>query len=337
MIEDHWHIACPSTAVVDSPFAVVMFSQYLVLFRDEQGKSVAVEDRCAHRNMPLHLGKIVSGCIQCPYHGWSYQGNGELTHVPADADNDLICKKIKINAYPCIEQDGYIWVCLSKNVAVVQPPRFPNVDKVGWVTFRMENIFNSSVENCLENFLDIPHATFVHRFLFRSNLSKSIAATVYETEDGAVAEFSNEPREKSLVFKVLSSAATALKHTDRFIAPSMSRVDYIFSDNRHYMISSFCTPVDDVTTKVFTVVTYKYKYFGLLVRLIFEPLAQIIIAQDVKTLRAQQENVNKFGGEKFISAPQDLMRRHILTWREAMRHGKKRVPDKKKKIVNIRV
>lgn len=321
MLEDHWHIACSSKSIKTTPLAVTLFSKPMALFRDQRGLVRAVEDRCAHRNMPLHRGRIVAGQIECPYHGWCYDGDGQLKQAPACASQAGEHSQIRIPAYPCIEKQGYVWVCASGKPRHVSPPSFPYLEEKGWTTFRMQTRFQASVENCLENFLDLPHATFVHRFWFRSPNKKELKATVTELNDGAVAEYFEEPRNHSLVFKLLSSSAASLKHTDRFIAPSMSRVDYRFSDNKHYVISSFCSPVSEREINVFTVITFKYRGIGGLVRLVFEPLSRIIIKQDVKTLKAQQENIDRFGGEQFIYIPQDLLRPSIRRWREAIRRN----------------
>lgn len=326
MLEEYWHVACLAAPLKHGPIAVGIFSMHLVIFRDENGKVGALEDRCAHRNMPLHCGKIVDGQLQCPYHGWRYDTQGKVRLIPSIPAGEQHGQQIQIMAYPCAEQDGYVWVCLAPRPAVETPPKFPHINEPGWTTFRMQTRFQATVENCLENFLDIPHATYVHKLWFRSPSAKTIRVRVSELDDGAVAEYLQEPREKSLVFQLLSQKKAGLKHTDRFIAPSMSRVDYIFSDNKHYIISSFCTPVNKDETEVFTVITFKYGYLGKLIRLIFEPLSRIIIRQDVNTLRKQQQNIQRFGEERFVRLPQDVLRRHIETWRDKLRRGEPHNP-----------
>ena len=37
----------------------------------------ALEDRCAHRQVPLHLGVVCENQLKCHYHGWSYNGGGQ--------------------------------------------------------------------------------------------------------------------------------------------------------------------------------------------------------------------------------------------------------------------
>ncbi len=336
MLENYWHIACLLKDIRKKPKAITLFSKHIVVFLDDTGTPCAIEDRCAHRNMPLHCGKVIHGELQCPYHGWRYNSQGEVTHIPT-AIKDSIKHKAKIPTYPCLEQDGYIWVCMSGQPTEKKPPLFKSLKQAGWTSFRMQTQFNSTVENCLENFLDVPHAAFIHKFWFRASDKKIVRAVVNELDDGAFAEYFSESRKNSLVFGFLSNRKTSLKHTDRFIAPSMSKVDYRFSDNRHYIISSFCSPQTDTITNVFTVITFKYGIFSPLIRCIFEPISRIIIKQDVKALAKQQANIDKFGEEKFTWIPQDILRPSIIRWRNSIKQGKTYKPSTEAKEIDLHI
>src|SRR6266516_4108439 len=81
-----WLIACLSKELKSgSPFGVVLDEQLLVLFRDERGRPVALEDRCLHRNAPLSVGRVREGRLQCAYHGWTYDRTGAVGEAPAPA------------------------------------------------------------------------------------------------------------------------------------------------------------------------------------------------------------------------------------------------------------
>ncbi|MGE3180051.1 MAG: Rieske (2Fe-2S) protein, partial [Phycisphaerae bacterium] len=51
---------------------VCMPSQERIAIYRYEGKISAVSDVCAHQNGPLSEGKIVNGCITCPWHGYQY-------------------------------------------------------------------------------------------------------------------------------------------------------------------------------------------------------------------------------------------------------------------------
>ena len=323
MLTDYWYIACPSKKLGRRPLAAQVLGHDIVLFRSADGTPAAVQDRCAHRGMPLAGGRVENGAIQCPYHGWCYDRSGRATRIPAVPGGEAKLPDVCIPAYHCAEQDGYVWVCLGAAPAQPQPPGFPHLGETGWTSFRMYNRFEAPVESCLENFLDCPHATFVHRHWFRTPTEREVRCTVRALDDGAVAEYFDEPREKSAVWAMLSPASGEMQHTDRYIAPSTTRVDYRFSDNKHYIITSSCTPVNDRLTDVHTVISFRYGPWGPLVRLYFEPLSRRIIAQDVKTLKEQHANLDRFEDRAFRIIEQDVLLPHIRRWRRALAGGAK--------------
>lgn len=45
------------------------FEEPWVIFRGKDGRPGCLQNTCAHRACPLHLGSVNEGRIQCPYHG----------------------------------------------------------------------------------------------------------------------------------------------------------------------------------------------------------------------------------------------------------------------------
>ena len=76
MLTNYWYIACQSASIRRRPLAVQILSCNLVLFRTEDGSPAALENRCAHRGMPLAAGRSSGDSLQCAYHGWCYDKSG---------------------------------------------------------------------------------------------------------------------------------------------------------------------------------------------------------------------------------------------------------------------
>ncbi|MFF3469291.1 Rieske 2Fe-2S domain-containing protein [Streptomyces sp. NPDC001984] len=58
----------------------------LIVVRDENGRLNALGARCSHADGPLHEGKVVDGCIACPWHGSRFRlSDGANVHGPATA------------------------------------------------------------------------------------------------------------------------------------------------------------------------------------------------------------------------------------------------------------
>jgi nitrite reductase/ring-hydroxylating ferredoxin subunit len=80
----------------------------IAVFRGTDGRVRAVENRCAHRHIKLTEGKVVDCQLVCPYHGWSYDGDGKAT-IP----HDLFGHKepnIRIQTVPVKERYGLVFV-----------------------------------------------------------------------------------------------------------------------------------------------------------------------------------------------------------------------------------
>jgi renierapurpurin 18,18'-hydroxylase len=81
--------------------------QPIVLYRGNSGQAFALEDRCAHRQVPLHLGVVQADQLKCHYHGWTYDGCGKCVDVPYLGKERL---PNGVRSYPAREVDGLIFV-----------------------------------------------------------------------------------------------------------------------------------------------------------------------------------------------------------------------------------
>ena len=79
----------------------------IVLYRGNSGRVFALEDRCAHRQVPLHLGVVNGEQLKCHYHGWAYEGSGKCVDVPYLGKERL---PNGVRAYPAREVCGLIFV-----------------------------------------------------------------------------------------------------------------------------------------------------------------------------------------------------------------------------------
>ena len=56
---------------------VIVAGQEIAIFRYD-GKCSAIHNLCKHQNGPLGEGRIIDGCVTCPWHGYQYlPGNGQ--------------------------------------------------------------------------------------------------------------------------------------------------------------------------------------------------------------------------------------------------------------------
>ena len=77
-----WYCSALGTEVTNTPLARTICEKPIVFYRGESGKAVALEDRCAHRQAPLSLGRVQGDDIECGYHGFVFDCAGACVYVP---------------------------------------------------------------------------------------------------------------------------------------------------------------------------------------------------------------------------------------------------------------
>ena len=70
--DDGFVDACAVADIPENRARIVFLSGERVAVFKYEGKISAVSNVCQHQNGPLGEGKIVSGCITCPWHGYQY-------------------------------------------------------------------------------------------------------------------------------------------------------------------------------------------------------------------------------------------------------------------------
>lgn len=72
-VTDGFVDACAVADIPDNRARMICLSGERVAIFKYEGKISAVSNVCQHQNGPLGEGKIVFGCITCPWHGYQYQ------------------------------------------------------------------------------------------------------------------------------------------------------------------------------------------------------------------------------------------------------------------------
>lgn len=158
-LREYWYIACASAKLGASPRAVRVLDRDLVVFRGEGGAPCALLDRCCHRGVKLSLGRVHEGRLACGYHGWQFDSSGACVFIPSLHGEKQIPAGCSVPAFPCVEQDGYVWVWLSDKTPS-SPPCLEGFEEHRWLQGEMP--MNCHFSKGLENSLDWCHAVFTH-------------------------------------------------------------------------------------------------------------------------------------------------------------------------------
>ena len=160
-LRDFWHPVAFSDDIGPEPHGAVLLEEQLCLWRDDEGRPVALRDLCVHRGTPLTLGWVESGQIVCGYHGWTYRRDGTCTRIPSIPADRHIPPKARVDSYHVEDRHGIVWVCLGEPRAGI--PEFPEHGDDRYHTFMVEQEdWNANAARLIENFVDTAHFAWVH-------------------------------------------------------------------------------------------------------------------------------------------------------------------------------
>ena len=163
-----WHPVADSATIKGEPIKVTLLDEDLVLFRSD-GRLSAFSDVCVHRGTRLSLGWVTDdGCLQCPYHGWTYNSSGECVRIPSQpAHGQRIPPKARATSYRVEEKYGLVWVVLDEpSRPIPSYPWFEDPDYHTWTKYCGTRDTGSA--RFAENALDLAHLDFVHPGLLGS-------------------------------------------------------------------------------------------------------------------------------------------------------------------------
>lgn len=313
-----WYVAAEAKALGQRPLARTLLGQALVLYRGPQGQAIALADRCPHRGAALSPGRVVDGCIECPYHGWRFGAEGACSHIPSLPEGKPIPSGTQAQSLPLVESDGYLWVWMGEAPPGPEdrPFAIPHLGEAGWGHARLVGEVPADAGACVENFIDTTHTGYVHGGLFRQPASHGAINRVRAVADGVVIDIEEEQASPGLLGRLLLGPEAPM-HQDRFFLPATVQVHYRFSPTREIVGWQFCTPIDEARTLVHVHVAYRLGWLNPLAKPIVPIAGRFILNQDVAILGTLR------GGDRQASTPADLANLWI---RQAMDRAAKGEP-----------
>ncbi|WP_007512107.1 Rieske 2Fe-2S domain-containing protein [Pseudofrankia saprophytica] len=142
------------------------FGKDLVLFRGNDGTPYLFDAYCPHLGANLGVGgKVVDGSLQCPFHGWRFDGaSGACVEVPYD-DNPYIPKTATARSYPVVERNHMIWAWhhLERAEPTYEVPEVAEFHDADWLPIVVKDFeVATCCQEMAENNVDTPHFLYVH-------------------------------------------------------------------------------------------------------------------------------------------------------------------------------
>lgn len=166
VLKNAWYMAGWSEELGDARLTRRIAGIPILLFRDDNGAAIALEDRCPHRFAPLSLGKINGDTVTCPYHGLQFSHTGACIRNPF---SDRIPAAARVRSFRVEERDTILWLWLgdpeTADTALIADFSFLQ-ETAELHSIRGYTLMKANFEYGTDNLLDLSHIEFVHRGTF---------------------------------------------------------------------------------------------------------------------------------------------------------------------------
>ena len=226
------------------PTAFTLLGDDLVLWWDGAAQQWrAFADVCPHRLVPLSEGRLNSaGELECPYHGWTFRGDGACTAIPqasAGGGGDereaprLRSPRSRCRTYATATGQGLLFVFagVPDDSASVPLPLVPQLEEPigpGERPWTVQDTFRDlpyDALTLLENVLDVSHVPFTHHGTVgrRENAGPVELKLVHADAGGFSGLWEEGPRRGKLGRQSTTFTAPCLMWHD-LNAPSFARI-----------------------------------------------------------------------------------------------------------------
>jgi len=161
LLQNQWYVAAFDDEIGRTPLARTILGEDLLLFRTEDGAPAALEDRCAHRRLPLSAGRLIGDTIECGYHGLVYDVTGRCIKIPGQANRT---DAPVVRAYPVVERHRFVYVWIG-DPAQADPTTivtFPRLSDPASGVTKVRLHIKANYLLILDNLLDLSHIAYVH-------------------------------------------------------------------------------------------------------------------------------------------------------------------------------
>ncbi len=163
MIRNQWYVVLESRDVRKKPIGVTRLNEKFVFWRDQNNKVHCLRDVCTHRGAALSKGKCVNDHLQCPFHGFEYDGTGKVAVIPANGRDTPVPPQYKVLSYPVYEAHNLIWIWWGENPPeALEPPQFFEDISDEFYYASIYDPWDAHYSRVIENQLDVVHLPFVH-------------------------------------------------------------------------------------------------------------------------------------------------------------------------------
>ncbi|CAL9185483.1 unnamed protein product [Musa hybrid cultivar] len=304
----------------DTMIPIDIFEEPWVIFRGKDGQPGCVQNTCAHRACPLHLGSVTEGRIQCPYHGWEYSTDGKCEKMPS---TKLL--NVRIRSLPCFEQEGMVWIWPGE-----APPMatIPSLKPPPGFKVHAEIVMELPIEHglLLDNLLDLAHAPFTHTSTFAKGWSVPSLVKFLTPASGMQGYWDPYPidmefRPPCIVFSTIGISK-----------PGKLKGKTTRQCSTHLHQLHVCLPSSRQKTRLLYRMSLDFAPFLKnipFMHLLWRHFAEKVLNEDLRLVIGQQERM--LNGDNVWNLPvsYDKLGIRYRRWRDALERGAKQLPSTK--------
>ncbi|MFM1799761.1 MAG: hypothetical protein RLZZ117_2039 [Cyanobacteriota bacterium] len=194
----------------------------------------AFADVCPHRLVPLSEGRLnASGELECPYHGWSFRGDGHCTAIPQSTSDMASHPRARCRTYATATGQGLLFVFAgdpadSESTPLPLVPALEESSGPGLRPWLIQDTFRDlpyDALTLLENVLDVSHVPFTHHGTVgrRENAGPVELQLLQEDATGFTGQWEEGPRRGKLGSQSTTFLAPCLMWHD-LTAPAFARI-----------------------------------------------------------------------------------------------------------------
>jgi phenylpropionate dioxygenase-like ring-hydroxylating dioxygenase large terminal subunit len=176
-LREYWYPALPAKDVGwKKPEVLRICGEDLAFFRDKEGEVQALWDYCPHRGAYLSWGDCHwKGFLSCPYHGATFDGNGECVEFITEGPDSKMVGRLKARKFPTRTLKGFVFVWMGEGepapIEEDVPPEFFD-DSPEMVIMTTIQYWHCNWLIGLENTTDAHNCWYVHRNAIRHLFSE---------------------------------------------------------------------------------------------------------------------------------------------------------------------
>jgi phenylpropionate dioxygenase-like ring-hydroxylating dioxygenase large terminal subunit len=268
MFINFWYAAEWSSKVGAEPVKVRMLGQDFVLWRDSAGEVRCLANVCVHRGGSLAAGLVRHDRIQCPYHGWQFDGAGKCVKIPSlgPAGQARIPGRARVDSYPVTERYGLVHVFLGDAPEAGRSTimEIPEYGQPGWYAHCEDNVSEGDFRRLLENALDPAHNEYVHPTHGFSGEREDYFVPELQVEDrawgsGFITTYYAPPLKDEKMKSATGRAENAVIHAGTFHHGPTNLITYIHPTGQSFIHQNvFKTPIDGYRQKSFLIQTRNF-------------------------------------------------------------------------------